>query len=186
MRIGTLGVGVLAACALLLTGSRGAEASTEHYPLVAPGPLLLNTIGPSGTAGCIDKNIMGGLQLGQPVGMSICPFSVGGASGWSPWRGADINIPYAANPGSSVSALWVSTVPANSELRARVAMLDNNGAVVSVGSFVSGGGTKSGWVDVIGGGIVILNVQMRGFRSGTSGSVPAPILHSVAGQHYAN
>ncbi len=163
----------------LVAGVHDASAGTSHWLYTAPGPMLLNKEGPGGPS-CIVTNVYGGVQLGS----FSCAF-IGGGTGWSPWNGGDINLPWGPNPSSGNSAVWNATVPVNTEFRARVAFLDENGAVVSIGPFVSGGGQRLSGADVGGFGAMILNFQMRTYRSSLSSPVPTPVLHTVAALVYA-
>lgn len=171
--------GLASGCAVVLAASTNATASTTIYPTMAPGPLVVNA------EGCIEKNVYGGMRLLQP-GASTCPFSVGGASGWSPWRGGEVNVPWTPNPGGGITAWWTTTVPANTEFRARMVLLTEEGVIASVGNWVNGGGGKVGGTDRLGDGPLFINFQMRAFRAATSGPVPTPVLNAVAGEHYFN
>jgi hypothetical protein len=178
-------MGVVAGvCAVALTGTKEASASTEHYLTIVPGPVLLNES--ADISNCIKANIFGGLQLDFNTGMGSCPWVSSISTGWSAWAGGDINVPWAPNPGSTASAIWNVTVPANTEFRARVALMDQNGSPASVGSWVNGGGVQEGFAGVAGFGGMILNFQMRSFRAAAGGSSPTPVLHTVAGQVYSS
>ena len=177
-------MGVVAGvCAVALTGTHDASAGTEHYLTIVPGPVLLNES--SDISNCIKANIFGGLQLDFNAGMSTCPWVANG-TGWSAWAGGDINVPWAPNPSSIAGAIWNASVPANTEFRARVALMDQNGSPVSVGPWVNGGGVQSGFTGVAGFGGMIINFQMRSFRPSGTSTPATPVLHTVAGQVYSS
>jgi len=163
-------IAVAGVCAVALTGATEA-AGAEHYLTIVPGPVLLNES--SDINGCIKANIFGGLQLDFSAGMSTCPWVANG-TGWSAWAGGDINVPWAPNPGSTAGAQWNATVPANTEFRARVALMDQNGSPVSVGPWVNGGGLQGSSAGNVGFGGMLINFQMRSFRATAASPKPNP------------
>lgn len=181
MRVGAF----VAACAVALTGTTEADAGTSHSLIIVPGPVLLNESADFNE--CIKANIFGGLEIDFAGGsISGCPWSPNTATGWSSWAGGDINVPWAPNPSSGNDASWNASVPANTEFRARVALMDQSGGIGSVGPWVYGGGVKSGHASNSGFGGMIINFQMRSWRATTSSPKPTPVLHTVAGLVYSS
>jgi hypothetical protein len=177
-------LGMAGLCALALTGGASdAQAGTTHYLTMVPGPLLLNEL--ASINNCITTNTFGGLVLAFGDNMSTCPWVANGV-GWSAWAGGDVNVPWAPNPSSGSSAMWNATTPANTEFRARVALMNDAGAPVSVGSWVNGPGLQEGFADNSGFGGMLINFQMRSFRATTTSPRPTPILHTVAGNVYSS
>jgi hypothetical protein len=174
---------VAGVCAMALTAAGNAEAGTTHYLTIVPGPTLINK---AAEVTCIKANIFGGLELDIFSGQSQCPWANAQAFGWSAWAGGDIALPWAANPSAGSSAIWNVVVPANTEFRARVVLMDQNGGATSVGAWVTGGGLKEGFADQNGFGGMLINFQMRSFRANATSPRPTPVLHTVAGLVYSS
>lgn len=178
----------LAGCMLgSLAGVPDAQAGMTAYVTFAPGPLLLNTVGASGTSGCIVTNVFGGIELGTTSNCQWGAWENGAQTGWSPWRGGDINIPWASNPGADTTASWNVTLPnGDTQFRARLASMDESGSIAHITGWVNGGGGNWTGVQVAGFGPLILNFQMRAYRATSTGTRYTPVLHVIAGNVYSN
>jgi hypothetical protein len=160
-----VGLGALSGVAL---GTVPDANAVEAYLTVAPATQWIQPAG-----GCVVADYAGEVYLNNP---SMCYATAQLGS----YTTSYFSVPWAPNPGSTVSVNWYASQPANSTVRGRLYSRLPDLTLYASSGWVYGNGTQGTFV-AAGGGLVILKVDMAATVSNVQ-----PALTMISGQVYSS